>query len=182
MQRSASKRPSPALVLSMITLFVALTSTAGALPGRHSIDSGDLEKGAVTSRALAKGAVKARAIAPRAVTSGKLANHAVVENKLARFSVGAFALGDTATISAPISDNDLLPGPGNTVWTTSQTVEAVCPSGTTLLGGGVSISDGSTSHEAAVQTSAPSTDRWLGAIATNAGGAAPGRVYAICLL
>jgi hypothetical protein len=163
----------------MITLFVAITSTAGALPGRHSIDSRDLEKGAITSRALAKGAVKARAIAPRAVTSKKLANHAVVEDKLARFSVGAFALGNTATISAPIPDQD---ASHDLNWTTSPTVEAVCPAGTMLLGGGVSITDGSAFHEAAVQTSAPSTDRWLGAIATNTGGTAPGRVYAICLL
>jgi hypothetical protein len=179
MQRSASRRPSPALVLSMITLFVAITSTAGALPGRHLVDRGDLAKGVVTSRALARGSVKTKAIAPRAVTGTKLANHAVSEGKLARFSIGAFALGNTATISAPIPDQDAT---HDLSWTASPMVEAVCPSGTTLLGGGVSITDGSAFHEAAVQTSAPSTDRWLGAIATNTGGAAPGRVYAVCLL
>ena len=178
MQRSASRRPSPALVLSMITLFVAITSTAGALPGRHLVDRGDLAKGVVTSRALARGAVKAKAIAPRAVTGSKLANHAVTDGKLDQFSVGAFALGDTTTVSAPIPDTDPIP---DDVWTTSPTAFAVCPSGSTLLGGGVSITS-SSRHRAFVQTSAPSTDRWEGTISTDTAGSSPGQVYAICLL
>jgi hypothetical protein len=182
MKRPVSNRPSSSLVLSMITLFVALTTTAGALPGRHLIKKGDIAKGAVTRRALAHGAVKARAIRKKAVTSSRIANDAVVERTLAPFSVGAFALGDTTTVSAPIPDNDVLPAPGNTEWTTSPTVVAVCPSDSTLLGGGVSITDGSTSHQAAVQTSAPNGDRWQGAITTNTGGTAPGSIYAICLL
>jgi hypothetical protein len=182
MKRFAPKRPSPSLVISMITLFVAITSTAGALPGESIVKKGDIAKSAVTTRALARGAVKARAIAPRAVTSKKLANDAVVSRTLAPFSVGAFAVGDTTTVSAPIPDNDALPAPGNTEWTTSPTLVAVCPSGSTLLGGGVSIIDGSTSHQAAIETTAPSGDRWQGAISTNTGGTAPGRVYAICLL
>lgn len=173
-------RPSPSLVLSVITLFVALTSTAAALPGESVVQKGDIAKGAVTARALARGAVKAKAIRAKAVTSGKLANDAVVAGKLARFSVGAFALGNTTTVSAPIPDTDVVPD--NSTWTTSPTVVAVCPSGTTLLGGGVSITDNSTIHQAAVQTSAPNGDRWQGAITTNTGGAAPGNVYAVCLL
>jgi hypothetical protein len=182
MERLASKRPSPSLVLSMITLFVAITSTAGALPGENLVRKGDIAKHAVTARALARGAVKARAIASKAVTSKKLANDAVVQRTLAPFSVGAFALGATTTVSAPIPDNDALPAPGNTEWTTSPTVVAVCPPGSILLGGGVSITDGSTAHQTAVETTAPSGDRWQGAISTNTGGAAPGQVYANCLL
>jgi hypothetical protein len=179
MKRLASQRPSPSLVLSMITLFVAITSTAGALPGRNLVEKGDIAKGAVTKRALAKGAVKQRAIAKGAVTSGKIANDAVVARTLAPSAVGASALGATTTVSAPIPDND----PGEDFfWTSSPTVVAACPSGSALLGGGVSISDGSMFHQAAVQTSAPNADRWMGAISTNTNRAAPGRVYAICLL
>lgn len=180
MDRLASKRPSPALVLSMITLFVALTSTAGALSGTGKVQRGDLAKHSVTARALAPGAVKKRALTNRSVTTRKLANDAVTEPKLAHFSVGAFALGDTTTVSAPIPDVDTVEG--NPTWTTSPVVPAVCPPGSTLLGGGVSIADGSTFHQVAVQTSAPAGDRWEGAISTNTGGTAQGRVYAICLL
>jgi hypothetical protein len=179
LKRSASKRPSPSLVLSMITLFVALTSTAGALPGRNLVGKGDIANGAVTSRALARGAVKARAIRNRAVTSDKLANRAVVERTLAPFSVGAFAFGNTTTVSTPIADTD--PTAADFFWTTSPTAVAVCPSGSTLLGGGVSIV-GSSTNSVAVQTSAPNGERWDGAMSTNTGGASSGRVYAVCLL
>ncbi len=106
MERLASKRPSPSLVLSMVTLFVALTSTAGALSGTGKVQRGDLAKHSVTARALAPGAVKKRALANQSVTTRKLANDAVTERKLAHFSVGAFALGDTTTVSAPIVDAD----------------------------------------------------------------------------
>jgi hypothetical protein len=180
MKRLASQRPSPSLVLSMITLFVAITSTAGALPGRNLVEKGDIAKGAVTKRALAKGAVKQRAIAKGAVTSGKIANDAVVARTLAPSAVGASALGETTTVSAPIPDADVVPD--NIDWTTSPIVVAACPPGNVLLGGGVAINDNSPRHQAAVQTSAPGAGRWQGAITTNTGGAAPGRVYAICLL
>jgi hypothetical protein len=179
MKRSAPKRPSPSLVLSMITLFVALTSTAAALPGGNLVEKGDIAKRAVTARALAPGAVKGRAIAKKAVTRSKLANDAVTKRSLAPFSVGAFALGDTTTVSAPIVDTDAIAADFN--WTTSLTAFGVCPSGSTLLGGGVSIT-GSSTNSVAVQTSAPNGDRWEGAMSTNTGGAASGRVYAICLL
>lgn len=179
MERPPSKRPSPALVLSMITLFVALTSTAGALPGKGTVERGDIARGAVTKRALARGAVKSRALAPRAVTRKKLANDAVVERTLAPFSVGAFALGNTTTVSAPLTDTDAVAD--NFTFTTSPPVSAVCPPGSTLLGGGVSITS-TGNRRAFVQTSAPSGDRWQGEMATDTGGTSSGRVYAICLL
>jgi hypothetical protein len=181
MNRLAPRRPSPALVLSLITLFIAITSTAGALPGRGLVEKGDIAKHAVTSRALARGAVTKRAIAKHAVTSRKLAGHAVVSRTLAPASVGAFALGDRVVASAAIPDADTT-APPDGAWTASATVAAPCPPRSILLGGGVSISDGSPSHQAAVQTTAPNGDRWQGAITTNAGHAAPGTVYAICLL
>jgi hypothetical protein len=178
MKRLASKRPAPSLVLSMITLFVAITSTAGALPGENLVKRGDIAKGAVTSRALARGAVKARALAAKSVTSAKLATGAVTSSKLAPFSVGAFDFGDTTTVSGPIPDMDTTL---DFNWTTSPTVVAVCPSGSVLLGGGVAITTSAT-HRAFVQTSAPNGDRWEGAISTDTAGASPGRVYAVCLL
>jgi hypothetical protein len=180
MNKPTRNRPSPSLVLSVITLFVALTSTAGALPGSHVVRRGDIAKGAVTTKALAKGAVKRRAIARGAVTSGKLANDSVTSRSLAPASVGAFALGDTQVVSGSIPDAD---SAVDFNWTRSPTGEAVCTPGTVLVGGGVAIS-ASGSARAFVQTSAPSStnDRWLGTISTDTGGATPGHVYAVCLL
>jgi hypothetical protein len=42
-----NRRPSPALVISLIALAVALAGTAGALPGRNSVKSNDIAHGAV---------------------------------------------------------------------------------------------------------------------------------------
>lgn len=180
MEKGKAKRPSPSLVLSMVTLFVALTSTAGALPGKNLVKKGDIAKGAVTARALARGAVKTRALRNRAVTSDKLANKAVVQRTLAPFSVGAFALGNSTIVSSPIADVD--PTANDFQWNSSPAVSAVCPSGSVLLGGGVDIATSAT-HKAFIQSSYSSApDRWTGAISTDTGGASPGHVYAVCLL
>jgi hypothetical protein len=53
-----NRRPSPALVISVIALCVALAGTAGALPGRNSVKSNDIAHGAVRAGDL--GAVVVR--------------------------------------------------------------------------------------------------------------------------
>lgn len=47
-------RPSPAMVVAVISLIVAIGGTAFALPGRGSIDSNDLRKDSVGARSLGK--------------------------------------------------------------------------------------------------------------------------------
>jgi hypothetical protein len=49
MGKKTVRRPSPAMVVSMIALFVALSGSAVALQGRNSVDSGDIKKNAVRS-------------------------------------------------------------------------------------------------------------------------------------
>jgi hypothetical protein len=55
-------RPSPALIVAVIALAVALGGSAVALPGKGSVDKNDLEKNAVVSKAIKKNAVKAKHI------------------------------------------------------------------------------------------------------------------------
>ena len=47
-------RPSPAMVVAVISLIVAIGGTAVALPGKRSVDSGDLRNGSVGARALGR--------------------------------------------------------------------------------------------------------------------------------
>lgn len=56
------RRPSPALVVSMIALGVALAGTAGALPGKNSVRSNDIAKGAVRAQDLGAVVVRTAAI------------------------------------------------------------------------------------------------------------------------
>jgi hypothetical protein len=51
MRRSAtSSRPSPAMVVAVIALFVALGGSAAALSGKNTVDSGDIINGEVKSK------------------------------------------------------------------------------------------------------------------------------------
>jgi hypothetical protein len=66
------KRPSPALVISMIALFIALGSGAYAALGKNSIRAKNLHKNAVTTKKIKN----------NAVTSAKIKNGAVTPSKL----------------------------------------------------------------------------------------------------
>ncbi len=52
--RAAKLKPSPAMVIAVISLVVAIGGTAVALPGKRSVDSNDLRKDSVGARALGK--------------------------------------------------------------------------------------------------------------------------------
>jgi hypothetical protein len=52
-----SRRPSPAMAVAFIALLAALSGTAVALPGKNTVDSGDIKKGAVKRGDLAANAV-----------------------------------------------------------------------------------------------------------------------------
>lgn len=63
------KRPSPALVIALAALFIALGGTAWAT---HKIGSREIKAGAVTSAKLKNGAVTTSKIAPGAVTGAQV--------------------------------------------------------------------------------------------------------------
>ena len=78
MRKLFGRRPSPAFVIAVIALFVALGGGAYAIT---------LGKNAVKTKNIASGAVKTKKIANSAVTNGKLANAAVTTPKLANSAV-----------------------------------------------------------------------------------------------
>ena len=80
-------------LVGYVALFVALSGTAIALPGKGSVKSDD----------LAAGAVKAKAIKAAAVTNAKLADGAVSSVKIADASIVPADLGDTAVTAAKLA-------------------------------------------------------------------------------
>jgi len=167
MKRLAWKRPSPALVVSVIAVLIALGGQAGALPGKHSVGKGDLAKGAVTAASLAPGAVTDRAIAKRAIHGSALASKAIKARMLAPGSVDAKALGSTTVVQAQIPDRDTAVDSAYT----SSAMSLACPGEEQLLSGGVQT----VLDRILVTSSRPgsSADRWEGAVASDAGGAFP---------
>jgi hypothetical protein len=73
MRKAWKGRPSPALVISMIALFVALSGAAYAAIGKNAVKSKNIARGAVKTSDLAKNAVKTAKINNRAVTGAKIA-------------------------------------------------------------------------------------------------------------
>jgi hypothetical protein len=82
MQRFHPRRPSAALVISIISLIVALggTAYAGGLLRKNSVGTKQLKNGAVTTKKLAKNAVTTAKLHKGAVTAGTLASGLTVPN------------------------------------------------------------------------------------------------------
>jgi hypothetical protein len=57
MRRLLSTRPSASMAVAFVALLAALSGTAVALPGKNTVDSGDIKKGAVKSADVGRNAV-----------------------------------------------------------------------------------------------------------------------------
>jgi hypothetical protein len=92
-------------VVGYIALFVALSGTALALPGKNTVDSGDIKKKSVETSDLAPNAVKGSRLAPGAVTSASVADGALAEIDLARDSIGGGAVDESTLGEVPSAAN-----------------------------------------------------------------------------
>ena len=149
------RRPSPSMVVAMLALFVAIGGTAAGLPGRNSVDSGDVKdenlrskdlradsvgndeilNSAVRQDEIALGAVNGLHIADGTLGTADLGNGTVTSAKIAGGAVGA---GDVATITEVVDETphdfgDQNEGDNDYLFGSSV---AVCPAGTTVIAGG----------------------------------------------
>jgi hypothetical protein len=84
LKRSGRARPSPALIIALIALFVGLGGIGYAA---SKIGTKQIKNGAVTTKKLHKQAVKASKLGSNAVKTGKLADGAVSTDKLGNGAV-----------------------------------------------------------------------------------------------
>jgi len=96
------ERPSPALVISLIALFVALGSGAYAA---NKIGTNQIKNKAVTTKKLAGKAVNASKLAGKSVKTGKLAGQAVTTGKLAAQAVSGDILQDAAVSESKLAQS-----------------------------------------------------------------------------
>ena len=104
-------RPSPAMVVAIIALFVALSGSAYAALGKNTVGSKQLKA--------------------KAVTTGKLANNAVNSAKVAKNSLSGEDINVSALGTVPSATSATSAGNSSTVGGHS----ASCPGGTTLIRG-----------------------------------------------
>jgi hypothetical protein len=96
------KRPSAALLISMVALIVALGGTSVALEGRNTVDRNDIKRNAVGAKQIRDRAVAGGEIADGAVDSADVASAAIVGNLIA---VGSAKIPDNAVGLSEVATN-----------------------------------------------------------------------------
>jgi trimeric autotransporter adhesin len=152
-RRGRRMPPSPAFVVSMIALLIALSGTALALPGQNTVNSGDIVDNSVKSIDLKDGAaVQTEDVVDQTLTGADIADDSLQAEDLAPNSVTSSELADSSVNSAKIADNSvngddlasvqsnsnfvLVAGGAaeNGAYVTDE-VTATCPAGTQLISG-----------------------------------------------
>jgi hypothetical protein len=185
--------PSPALVIAVLALFVAIGGTSYAvirLPAK-SVGTVQLKNKAVTNPKLATNAVKMVNLADGAVQASKLASNSVDATKVVAGSIGATQVGADALTGAQINESTLgeLPAagiaglqyrshslsiPAGMVGTSTLT----CDSGSMAIAGGVEASHDA---HAVMIDSHPVGGGWQSSAANLAdSGSFPVTIWAVC--
>lgn len=187
-RNTRSFRISPALVISCVALFLALTGSALAVGiAKNSVRSAQIVDGTVRTVDLRDSAVTTPKIADSAVTTPKIAESAVDSSKVADESLTIADLGDNSVgpgeiVADSVGSSELGPVTVRTNSTTvakgaNGSVSADCAAGEQVLGGG-----GQPGHFGTEMTSSrPQGNGWLYQAVNNTGGAETITAYAVCL-
>jgi hypothetical protein len=96
----AKRSPSPAMAVAFVALLAALSGTAVALPGKNSVDSGDIKNKQVKGKDLASNAVTGAK-----VKDGSLTGADVTDDSLTGADVNESTLGQVPTANTANSAN-----------------------------------------------------------------------------
>ena len=187
MRKLRFKKPSPALVIAVIALFVGLSGGAYAA---NKIGANQIKGKAVTTGKLAGKAVTTGKLAGKSVKTGKLAGQAVTESKLGDQSVTSSKLGDGSVTSSKLSDESVKSDELGEITKVEETsppaavpqinATADCPGDTKVISGGFEVT-GIDPNDPPISTEDQrSNNGWkASAIAQNAGDTVT--AYAYCL-
>ena len=126
MSKIRFKKPSPALVISVIALFVSL---GGGAYAASKIGTNQIKNKAVTTKKLAGKAVTTSKLAAKSVKSGKLAGQSVTTSKLSEEAVKSDELGEIIKVEET--------SPPAAVPAINATVD--CPADTKVISGGFEV-------------------------------------------
>lgn len=197
-RKTRSFRPSPALAIGCVALFMALTGSAFAVGlAKNSVRSPqivdgtirtvDLHDGAVnsakvadkslTANDLAPSSVTAEQLAPNAVESEKIAPNAVTTAKIAPDAVGATQIAPHAVGAGQLGAVTVRTNSTTVAKGANGSVSVSCAPGEQVLGGG-----GQPGHFGTEMTSSrPSGNGWLYQAVNNTSGEDTLSVFVLCL-
>lgn len=199
-------RPSPALAIACLALFLALTGSAFAA-AKISVGSRQIVNGSVRTVDLRDDAVTSPKIADATITAGDLGTDSVGSDEIAKDAVNQDEIAENAVGSSEVADqsltaNDLGPDSvgsselqagsvraselGPIVQVSNSTpiaagavggVSVNCPAGTTVIGGGAQPAN----FGVEMTSSLRSGNGWLYQAKNNNGSASTLTVFAYCL-
>jgi hypothetical protein len=106
--KNRSFRPSPALVISCMALFLALAGSAFAVGiGKNTVRSPQIVDGTVRTIDLRDNSVAAGKVAPDAIDSTEIAENGVESSDVAPESLTASDLGPASVTSSEVADQSL---------------------------------------------------------------------------
>ena len=104
MTRIRSFRPSPAMVVALVALSVALAGTASALPGHNRVKRDDIARNAVQSSDIRKDAIRTRHIKKHQVTRSRIATRSIDSALVADDSLTGADVLESSLAKVPDAD------------------------------------------------------------------------------
>jgi hypothetical protein len=102
MRNLFGRRPSPSMVVAFVALLAAVGGSAVALPGKNTVDSRDIRKGAVKRSDIARNAVNGRKVAKSSITGREVKEGTLGKVRRAESATVAGSVGGL-TITASCS-------------------------------------------------------------------------------
>jgi trimeric autotransporter adhesin len=181
-------RVSPALILSCVALFVALSGSALAVGlAKNSVRSAqivdgtvrtvDLKDAAVTGTKIGPEAVGATQIAANAVSSGKVADQSLTADDLGADSVGSSEIQAGAIRSSELGPIVQATNSAAVAKDGVVSVTATCPEGTTVISGGAQPAN----FGVELTSTLRQAKGWLAQAKNNSGAASSLTAFAYCL-
>lgn len=100
--------PSPAMLVALVALVVAMSGAAIALPGKAQVKKDDIAKGAVTAKAIARNAVRGKQVAANAVTGVKVKDESLSSKDVSDYGVISSGAGNFVKLTATLATSEAL--------------------------------------------------------------------------
>jgi hypothetical protein len=104
MSKVGRLRPSPALLVATTALVVTMSGAAMALPGKGTVSTNDIKKGAITKKLIAKGAVGSAQIIGKSIKGNRLKDKAVGRKQIDDGAIGSAQVAVDGLNSTNIAD------------------------------------------------------------------------------
>jgi hypothetical protein len=111
------------MAVAFVALLAALSGTAVALPGKNTVDSGDLKKGAVKNRDVAKNAVTGTKVKNSSLTGSDVRNGSLTGSDVSRLTGGD--VNDDSLTGADLNESALAKVPSATTADTAAAVNGL---------------------------------------------------------